>query len=187
MQTEVHVSIDLETLSTRPDAVITSIGAAAQFVDNSGKKVTSKFLCFVNIEDQADRHTDPKTLEWWQKNKVLYDDMIERCASGSTLDDALINFRTWYASLGDDQCLLFPWGNGATFDISILEHAFKSRVSSPPWAYWQPRDIRTLKYLAERQGKVIPMNRDKGTHHQADDDAKNQLDFVLANLDLFDK
>lgn len=168
---EIHVSLDLETLSTRPDAAILSIGAAARVND---EVVTFSVYC---NSEQVDRHVDTDTLEWWSKQGDLWTETLERSRQAAPLSEALAYLKAWIAGLGNDQDRLFIWGNGASFDVAILEHAYKASGCQPPWAYWIVRDLRTLKHLAQATGQMQPVTR-KGTHHDAGTDAVNQLEMI---------
>lgn len=169
---DIHVSLDLETLSTRPDAVILSIGAAAM-VD--GELTT--FVTFCGIP-QDDRHVEPATIDWWMKQGDLWHQTQDRAALAPSLESGLNNLQTWLTSLGTDDDRIFVWGNGANFDLAILEHAYKSLDRQPPWAYWATRDLRTLKHLAEEKG-IFKKPERVGTHHDAVDDAVFQLQMIL--------
>ncbi|MDH2296063.1 3'-5' exoribonuclease [Cobetia sp. 1AS1] len=170
---ELPVSIDLETLSVRQDARITTIGAAARV---NGELET--FVCYLDAKtSQRDRHIDPNTLTWWRKQGELYDQMMARCADGVSMRDGLLAFQSWYIQLGDKDARLTPWGNGSSFDVAMLEHAFRSHGMQPPWAFWMARDLRTLKALAEDLGVYTKVERE-GTHHDARDDAIHQLRMI---------
>ncbi len=43
------------------------------------------------------------------------------------------------------------WGNGANFDIGILEHAYDQYQIEIPWEFWNVRDCRTIKDMYESQ------------------------------------
>jgi hypothetical protein len=54
------------------------------------------------------------------------------------------------------------WAQGAQFDISILEHAYRSVNRAYPWQYWSVRDSRTLLDL-------VPVNLPSATHDAMED------------------
>ena len=61
--------LDLETLSTRPNAVILTIGAV-KFDPFGGEVNTEKGLYYrINVDEQIaiDRHVMESTVEWWGK------------------------------------------------------------------------------------------------------------------------
>ena len=63
-----HVMIDIETLSTTPDAVVMSVGAV-KFDPKATRPPTNKTLWRPDIDEQTerDRHVSESTLEWWSK------------------------------------------------------------------------------------------------------------------------
>jgi exodeoxyribonuclease VIII len=171
---DIHVSIDLETLGTRADCTILSIGAAAKV---NGEVTT--FFAPVNLseESQGTRIIDSDTLEWWRKKGDLFTETLNSCRYANGLIDVLQSLSTWYTHLGTDSDRLYPWGNGASFDIAILDHAYASNGTKPPWAFWMVRDLRTLKHLAQDAGAYAPIDR-SGKHHVAVDDAIDQLEMI---------
>ena len=63
-----HGMIDLETLSTRPDATILTVGAI-KFDPYTNEEPHSGLYLRLNVDEQSelDRHVDDNTLEWWGK------------------------------------------------------------------------------------------------------------------------
>jgi exodeoxyribonuclease VIII len=70
------------------------------------------------------------------------------------------------------------WGNGATFDISMLEDAYRQYEIEIPWKFWNVRDCRTVldMYESIRGGFNKTVNR-QGAHN-ALDDAKFQAQYI---------
>jgi inhibitor of KinA sporulation pathway (predicted exonuclease) len=94
-----------------------------------------------------------------------------------TLGDTLLNFSRWVKNHRKPRV----WSNGATFDIAILENAYRQLGYEEhiPWLYPHIRDVRTVCALAE--GVV---NKElflfQGTPHVAVDDAIHQAKYVCA-------
>lgn len=63
-----------------------------------------------------------------------------------------------------------PYGNGASFDLSILKAAYDAVGLKAPWKFWDERCYRTIK---NDYSQIEPDER-AGTHHNALDDAKFQ-------------
>jgi hypothetical protein len=166
---DIHVSFDIETLHTRPDGVILSIAAAAR-VDGE----VATFYSHCNIESQTARVVSDDTVAWWKKNPDLFAKTLTECKEAPDLSEVLGHLTVWYGSLGTDKDRLYPWGNGANFDIAFLEHAYSQCGYEPPWAFWMARDLRTVKHVAIEIGGHEPVKR-VGTHHDARDDAITQL------------
>lgn len=128
------IVVDLETLGIQPGSVILSIAAVtddASFVDT------------ISLADSI-RHrftVDADTLKWWQEQpEELY---IKMTSGTAPVVKTLIQFSNWLSNYSDYRI----WGNGANFDITLLEVAFRKVGVEIPWKYWQVMCYRTLKNL----------------------------------------
>jgi hypothetical protein len=174
-------SIDLETLGQKYNAPIVSIGAVA-FNRETGK-IGTTFYQEIDIDSSLKIGTvTTSTLCWWlnqNKNaKQLFDDSAAGRGRKMHIASALLNFTTFVRSLGAPRV----WGNGATFDITILEHSIdKGSVGlSPPWVFWNIRDMRTLVDAAESiKGWKKESVEAVGTHHNALDAATYQAKVII--------
>ena len=131
-----HVMLDLETLSTRPNAAIVSIGAV-KFCTSKG--ILSSFK--VNIDPVSSKkygcHFDKKTIEWWSEQSK------EARRSWQTdpqpLGVALNYFLDWYGNKSKP-----TWVKGASFDYPILENSLRACSFDFPWEYWHLNCYRTI-------------------------------------------
>ena len=161
-----HVSLDLETLSTASDALILSIGAAK--FDPHGSGVADSFHVAVDLDLLPAKaygfDISPSTLAWW----LSADRADARAALAETpktdLVSALDGFADWF---GPDS--LPTWGNGAGFDNVILRNACARLGLTCPWKWWHDRCYRTLKNLAPGIDYLHV-----GVAHSALDDARSQ-------------
>jgi len=161
-----HVVIDLETLSTQPNACIVSIGAV--LIDNL--EIVDTFYINVNAVSckEVGLHIDPDTIKWWteqtaEAREAWQKDPVE-------LQEALDKFVSWYGTQS------FPaWGYGANFDIVILESAMKAVGVNIPWKFW---DISCLRTLMNVLNKRLP----KANNHNALDDATAEAKVLLEIL-----
>lgn len=176
-----HVAIDLETLSTSPAAVILSIGAVA-VCEESGQQ--RQFYAACSVASQQDRKTDASTIDWWSKQTADAREAFDfaRSEDCPTLADGLRRLTEWIGQLGETH-EVHVWGNGANFDIAILEHAYKELSPFVPWNFRKVRDMRTLYDITLRFGLDIKANTARvGTHHNALGDAQFQADVVIESL-----
>jgi DNA polymerase III epsilon subunit-like protein len=165
----VNVMVDLETMSTRADAAICSIGA----VKFEGKKILDTFYCTIDIKTckEAGLRISKDTVEWWSKqNKEAFKELTKNNIS---LEEALDKFAQW---IGPKSLLV--WGNGAVFDNTILANAYFAIDKKPPWSCWDDRCYRTVKNLFH----WIPAGERKGTYHNALDDALYQTEHLIKIL-----
>lgn len=169
------VMIDLETLGRNPGCMVVSLGAV---VFNPNKGVDAKKTCHIvfDLEDQAREglHMDVSTVRWWLKQELPARRLFE--GSGVALRSGLDTFDRWFKGLKCPTKDTYVWGNGSSFDISILEALYHKIGAKPPWAYNRVMDLRTFKRFTGK-GKQVP--RAKGIHHNALDDAFNQAEYVV--------
>lgn len=170
-----HFSIDLETLGTRYNAAVLSVGVV-QFDPDTGK-LGATFYREIDIDSaiKAGRVTG-STLAWWAKQT----DKARRVFGPDnkvTLATALDELATW---LRGKAIAPKVWGNGATFDITILEHAYDHGCVglTEAWHYTNVRDMRTMVEVAQLGDAEWPKR--EGVHHNALDDATYQAKVISA-------
>ena len=130
--------VDLETMSTRPDATILTLGAV--HFNPYGNGVGEKIYFRINIDDQdkLGRHVEEDTLDWWAKQDPAI--MEEAFSPNDRIPvvEAVDRFHKFAWG-----CSTF-WSHGATFDLVIIENLYRQVGRTPPWNFWQLRDTRTL-------------------------------------------
>ena len=159
--------IDLETLDLIPSSKIVSIGAVI-FDPRYGKISNDKFYYLLDHKAQTNRTSNPDTVKWWKSQSKEVKQQLKGMAS---LDDTLEDLAFWLP----DDCKV--WGNGATFNISILEDAYRQCNIEIPWKFWNVRDCRTVldMYESARGGFN---KKSGGTLHNALDDAYYQAQYI---------
>lgn len=132
--------IDLETLSTKPNAVILSMGAVKFNPYSSFIDVDNGLDIKVDVDSQIKlgRDVQEDTLTWWTKQPAEVQDAAFSLSDRTslTLFVKMLN----KIMVGIDQV----WCQGPVFDIVILENLYKQLEIPVPWNYWQIRDSRTL-------------------------------------------
>jgi DNA polymerase III epsilon subunit-like protein len=161
--------LDLETLGTKPDSVILSIGAVAF----SEESIINEFYTAINVQSSVEKGLKmyPDTVCWWANQSDAAKNGIFE--STVTLPAALSDFLLWVRSMEADMLdSVRMWGNGEDFDNVILREAYL-KVGAPPsripWHFRNNMSYRTLKNLLPH----IEIER-VGEHHNALDDAKSQ-------------
>ena len=134
-----HGMIDLETLSTRPDATILTVGAI-KFDPFTNDEPHSGLYLRLNVDEQSelDRHVDDNTLEWWSKQDPSIMEEAFSAKGRMNVETMLDQLTKWL--VGVDTI----WGHGYGFDISILEDLYRNWNRPIPWQFWQVKDSRTL-------------------------------------------
>ena len=168
-----ELMIDFETLATTPNAAVLSLGAC--FFDLENDRIGATFEMVFSIQEQFDagRKVEADTLKWWMQQSGAAKKVFHEQAK--TPEFILKTFSKWVT----DNCLMSkvkPWGNGATFDITLIENLFRQYGVKCPWTYDSIMDVRTFRRFVAG-GAKIPVAQ--GTHHNALDDAKNQATFVI--------
>lgn len=160
--------IDIETCGQRANAPVLSIGAVK--FDPNTAQIGETYYAAVDPSD-AFRNGVPDggTFKWWMEQG----DQARAAAVGGTssLADALNGLGRFYANWKDVKV----FGNGPSFDMTILEHAY-GRIGKPaPWRFWNVLDCRTVAAMA---GKRPPAIGGSGVYHNALDDAVHQAKWV---------
>lgn len=168
------VMIDLETMSSRPNAAIAAIGAVA--FDMKNLSLGETFYTTIDLEscEKVGLDFSASTISWWMKQS----EQARRDVLGghqSDLSMALANFSSWLCECCVPPKSLKVWGNGANFDPVIMESAYAACDEPVPWMFWGVRCFRTLKGLYPH---IEPDDR-QGTHHNALDDAIHQAEHIF--------
>jgi len=129
--------IDLEGLGTGPDTTILTI--AAQAFDPFGHGYyNQQYYARITLESQENRSIQQGTIDWWAAQPAAARDEAFNETGRIPLDQAL-------AELGK---LIWKskriWAQGPTYDMNILEHAYKSYDKPIPWQFYAVRDSRTV-------------------------------------------
>jgi hypothetical protein len=170
-----ELMIDLETLGTKSDCVVVSIGAC--FFDIQKRALGTTFYMALDVGDQLEigRKINADTLKWWFSQSDAAKTVFHEKAQASA--GVLNTFALWIKSNCPNQKDLKVWGNGSTFDISILENMFDQYRIKCPWGYNGIMDLRTFRRFVANNRKIEKL----GTAHNALDDAKSQAIFVMSN------
>lgn len=176
------VMVDLETLARSPDSVIISIGIVP-FNLHTGEftKDDSFHLRPDPVEQtRSGRVVDYSTVKWWTQQDQSARDYFNK-DSDTTLLVALTRIRRHFnqyliPTLNNGNNVRV-WGNGPTFDISILEHAFRQHNVAVPWNYGDVRCVRTITDFNPKVKEKYKSNFN-GTMHNPIDDCISQIGYI---------
>lgn len=159
-----HICVDVETLSTKPNAIIVTI-AAVKFNLNSDNIETFS----VNINPRSSKnfglHISQDTLDWWRKQNPEAVNAWQHSQIG--LEDGLDQFSA-FCNTSD----MLYWSNGTHFDFPILESSYDATNKKVPWKYWNVHELRTAYLL----GDLDPKKEERvGVYHNAVDDCLTQI------------
>jgi hypothetical protein len=175
------ISIDIETMSTAPNAAIASIGACRFDLPGAGigDWIGDTFHVHVSLAN-CQRHglaIDASTVLWWigreeDAKEALFCGQHDAAPLVTALE-ALTHFIDSTEINSNEPPTI--WANGASFDLPILANAYRAVGLPLPWNYWDERDLRTLKSLAP-EFRI----EHAGIAHHALDDAVKQARMIQA-------
>jgi len=165
-----HMMVDIETLATKRDASILSIGACMFDID---KGIGERFE--VNLKNDG-RVIDPDTVRWWLQQAK---DAQEKLFIPEPVDKK--SARQQFAKFVETHKPKKVWANGALFDLNILRDFYNEY---PPWRYNQEMCMRSIRTLGDEiglsYGKWWTDNNQTGdVHHGALDDAVRKDKYVI--------
>lgn len=134
------VMLDLETLGTRPDTVILTLGAVKfnPFTDEIYGDKTLYIKPDVDEQLTMHRTIDEDTVAWWGKQSTeVYEEAMG--TEGRIVIEEFLNQLCKFI-VGADRI----WCQGPVFDIAILENLMRQTGRPIPWVFWRIRDSRTL-------------------------------------------
>jgi hypothetical protein len=133
--------LDIETLSTRPDACVTAFGLVA--FNEEG--ITASTKCVIKSSDWHG-HIDPGTVAWWlgqseEARKTMTSGVCTAAAAAETLGGFLV-----------DYCDGELWANDPDFDVVITRSWWqRMRTDAFPVSYKASRSCRTIYAEARRR------------------------------------
>jgi len=160
--------IDLEGLGTGPDTTILTI--AAQSFDPLGSGYHDKhYYARITLESQENRSIQQGTIDWWATQPAQARDEAFNEQGRIPLDQALdeLGKLIWHSKR--------VWAQGPTYDMNILEHAYKSYNKPIPWQFYAVRDSRTVFGLWPGLPKPP-------TSHHALEDCRRQIGLLQETL-----
>ena len=186
--TRIDVMLDLETLSTKPNAAILSMGAVtfdslwdgSELSDESCRRreCIASFYANVDVDSclSVGMHVEGRTLAWWLQQSREASEAFKDPAPDH-ISIVLQRFAGWWTANLGTRADVRVWSHGAGFDIPILVNALEAVGRSVPFKYINHRDTRTLFELAEMSGSgsLYKIESLKNPHpHHALHDAINQ-------------
>lgn len=174
-----HIMLDIETLGTSSNAVITSIGAT--FFNPLTGDNGAQFYAVVNPQSCVDigMSVDISTIMWWMRQDDEARKHLYGAEKSDRIEDVLKDFTHWIISNSDSPPKV--WGNGCTFDNVILSNAYNKLGVIRPWKYNGDMDVRTIVEIGRTCG-IDPKTHIQfgGVKHNALHDAIHQAKYVSA-------
>ena len=132
--------LDLETLGTRPDCVIMTLGAVKFDPFNPDREPGPGIYLRMDLDEQLalGRTVDDSTITWWAEQDARVRAEAWEGGDRSSIQELKRELNRFL--VGVDEI----WSQGPVFDIAILEDLYRSQNWGFPWYFWQIRDSRTL-------------------------------------------
>lgn len=161
--------VDLEGLGTGPETTILTI-AAQEFDPLDRGRLGRHYYVRVSLESQEGRSIEQGTIDWWATQPDIVKEEAFSEEDRIPLRQALegLHRLMWHSKR--------VWAQGPTYDMNILEHAYKSLKMPLPWKYYSVRDSRTLFSLA-------PSLATYPASHHALEDCRRQIDLLWDTLE----
>lgn len=165
-----HVMLDIETLDTKPTAVVASIGA----VKFNADKILGSGYWRLNIDEQLilGRTISGGTLRFWfNQDKAVQESTFLTL----TVDPKIALKRLSHFC---EHCCV--WGNGASFDnviIHSLAESYGMDSTKEPWPFWMDRCFRTMSKTFDPKKNL---RDDNDMKHDALADAEQQAKWLMA-------
>jgi exodeoxyribonuclease VIII len=136
--------IDLETMGLPPAGAIVSIGACMFDLDRC--EIGPKFKRNINLATAVRDGgvIDAGTVCWWltqgddARKSILIDNYDIR--------QVLTEFGEWIAQHSSVKDVRV-WGNGAAFDLTVLNSAYRRSDIRTPWSFSRERCFRTVRNM----------------------------------------
>lgn len=168
-----HVMFDIETLNTKPDSVVLSVGAVI-FDPFTEDAPTDKIHWKLDVDSQLEsgRTVSDGTMDFWSRQPQDVQDAAFSPVGRVQVKDFFDEFNRYVNggakiwTINEDPPSTAVWAQGPQFDIVILESLADSINCHCNWAFWQVKDSRTSLEQMEKDPR-------KGIQQQLHDAAED--------------
>lgn len=169
-----HLVIDIETLATDVNAVVTQVGWVVIDVSPEGvatvADIPNDWRCgSTNLkygaQIQSGRTFDPATFQWWlRQDRDVFASVVDQ-THAIHHEALLVNLTEIRRICSIDSV----WAYGASFDFAILRSLWNNTT---PWAYKAERCARTIARVYNQKGSGH-------TTHRAIEDAQQTAEMLV--------
>lgn len=139
-----HLMLDIETLSTRPDAAVFEVAIAEFTLENLSVSPANlrRWMC-----KPSTGHIDPETVAWWMDDKrATHAKFILSCPVSEATVAAGI--QAYLERVKEEHPKIRLWAMPTSFDCVILQSFLQRNGCDLPIDFRQWRDVRTILELA---------------------------------------
>ena len=173
--------MDIETLSTRANAVVLSMGICIFDLEKTqtfDDIVEGGIEIFFDRDCQIEvgRHVDVSTQQWWARQGEEAQRVLDVKKEDCIHPREFYSVFTSFCENNDVQVAFLQgqarwFARGPTFDMSIMDDMFRDFNVTSPWKYWLVRDIRTWLEALGLPTNLQLKRPDNMVHHNALHDA----------------
>lgn len=170
-----EIVMDIETLSTRKNALVVSVGLVA--FDDDYPEFHEVFGQRLDMEEQQrkGRSIDMDTVSWWMKQS----EAARRWnfeGHRVSVTNALADISAFIFKTKGGQTSIDIWANPPTFDCIIMESLFNDFGFSRPWDFRIENDLRSVtKFAGVPKGWLSPR---QVVEHIPTDDCLWEMDML---------
>lgn len=172
-----HVMLDIETLSTKDNAVVTQI-AMVRFCPFTGEAFES-INRHISIQSCLDLGLviDENTLKFWLSQSKEAQNMAIKFGEDADEIYSVMASIDQFLELIEDVRI---WGKGPGFDLSKLGSIYQLSKMEKPWKFYNERCVRTMIADVDSARELIF----NGVKHCAHDDCIHQINQVKEALNV---
>lgn len=171
------VVIDLETLSTAPNAAVLSLGVYCESFEDTTE-------LFLNVDEQirAGAAVDWSTISWWLQQPE--DARLAQARAFRPVPmEGVLTYLATLLNTPDDYVIM---SNPASFDLAILRWHWMRLGLNAPWGHGKERCYRTYRAQIDpvmlREYELAAEAAHSGSKHSALVDAKRQHYVITAAM-----
>jgi hypothetical protein len=176
--------VDIETLDTRPTAVVFQVGIVIfndPFLEDKLKIREGKlFQLDILPQIMHGRTIDKDTVDWWKTQNPM------AWRRGPDEVTMLIQMDLWIKEQFRLHGVSDVWSNSPSFDAVILRSLWESmELKDFPFSFRQDMDLRTIKQMLRKMDRLQDYGLVESPSHNALKDATDQtklLGFMLGEL-----
>lgn len=162
-----HISLDIETLGTRPGSVVVQVGLVA--FDLEGNYTDLGININFDPQEQIDlgATVDWSTMRWWMsQSREAQATLPKEHGDGYKLAVGLAVATDYFKRWGPIEGV---WAKGQDFDLPLFAGLFHLIGLKAPWPYNKGRDMRTLNEIGSSFGIGSQQPRPEVAHNALSD------------------
>lgn len=176
-----HISIDIETMSSQSDAAVLSVGMCT-FTAEGGIEHRVEFHATLDAMQKAGRHINANTVMWWMQQSDEARKLLVSDRARTDIGEFCEKIGNWIEPSGKRTKGrgIGMWAKGPNFDIAVMRSLFESQGMRFPIHYGREYCVRTALAFAKAAGWRDILDMRPKVAHGALSDAEHQANQVIA-------